>query len=90
MNGTMTSAKSGIARSTDEKCMIVLKGVNMAKPWSEGDEKELFELVRKAYADANCGYLTEQIQQACRYCANNPQNGGNGFCNCTLGQAVIY
>lgn len=26
----------------------------------------------------------------CRYCSNNPANGGSGVCNCILGQNTIY
>ena len=27
---------------------------------------------------------------ACNNCSNNPKNGGNGICNCILGQQTIY
>ena len=27
---------------------------------------------------------------ACKYCSNNPENGGSGICNCTLGSACKY
>lgn len=27
---------------------------------------------------------------ACENCSNNPKNGGSGFCQCVLGQKVIY
>lgn len=27
---------------------------------------------------------------ACRYCSNNPANGGSGICHCILGQNVVY
>lgn len=26
----------------------------------------------------------------CENCSNNPKNGGNGICNCILGQQTIY
>lgn len=29
-------------------------------------------------------------QSACINCPNNPKNGGDGICFCTLGQQVIY
>lgn len=28
-------------------------------------------------------------QSACINCSNNPKNGGNGLCNCTLGQMHV-
>lgn len=27
---------------------------------------------------------------ACKYCSNNPANGGSGFCHCILGNNVTY
>ena len=54
------------------------------------DDKELFDLVLKNYQEVNKDYLTEQVAQACKYCPNNPQNGGSGVCHCTLGTPVIY
>ena len=53
-------------------------------------DEELYYLVRDAYIEANRDYLTIQAKEACRYCSNNPQNGGGGVCNCILGNAVIY
>ena len=53
-------------------------------------DEELYEIVKKAYQDANRQYLIDQVKDACRYCPNNPQNGGSGVCHCVLGQAVIY
>lgn len=29
-------------------------------------------------------------KSACGGCSNNPKNGGNGICNCTLGQQTFY
>lgn len=52
-------------------------------------EQELIELVRKVYGEVNKEYLTEQMRNACQFCPNNPQNGGSGVCNCTLGSPVI-
>lgn len=52
-------------------------------------EDELFEIVRKAYANANHDYLVEQVREACVYCPNNPNNGGSGICHCILGQPVM-
>ena len=28
-------------------------------------------------------------QSACENCSNNPENGGSGICNCTLGQMQV-
>lgn len=53
-------------------------------------DKELFDLVRKAYAEANKDYITEQIAKACQSCPNHPSNGGSGICYCTLGSQTIY
>lgn len=53
-------------------------------------DKELFELVRKSYTDVNKDFITEQFKDACEFCQNNPNNGGTGICNCTLGSPVIY
>ena len=30
------------------------------------------------------------IPPACQNCPNHPSNGGNGNCNCTLGQQTFY
>lgn len=27
---------------------------------------------------------------SCKYCSNNPRNGGSGVCHCILGQEAIY
>jgi hypothetical protein len=27
---------------------------------------------------------------ACKYCSNNPSNGGSGICHCILGQRTFY
>ena len=51
--------------------------------------EELFKLVHNAYIEVNQDYLKEQISEACRYCPNNPVNGGSGVCNCILGTPVI-
>ena len=53
------------------------------------DDKELFDLVRKNYAEANKDYLRKQTESACVYCQNNPKNGGSGICNCILGSPKI-
>lgn len=29
------------------------------------------------------------LDSPCRLCGNHPMNGGNGFCNCTLGLTSI-
>ena len=42
-----------------------------------------------AYNEANHDYLINQIGQSCKYCSNNPQNGGSGICHCMLGSWVI-
>lgn len=53
-------------------------------------DKEIYELVRKSYADVNKDYITEQVKDACKFCQNNPNNGGTGVCSCILGSSVIY
>ena len=53
-------------------------------------EEELFELVRKNYAEANADYLLTQASEACQHCPNNPKNGGSGVCFCILGTPTIY
>lgn len=52
-------------------------------------DEELFELVRKNYTEQNYEYLKEQTSEACKYCQNNPANGGSGVCNCILGSPSI-
>ena len=52
-------------------------------------DDEIFELVRKNYAEVNEDYLMEQNRQACKFCPNNPKNGGNGVCHCILGTPII-
>ena len=53
-------------------------------------DEELYEIARKAYSESNKDYITNQVQQACKYCPNNPQNGGSGICYCILGASVTY
>ena len=52
-------------------------------------DREIFDLVRKNYAEANKDYLRKQTESACVYCQNNPKNGGSGICNCILGSPNI-
>lgn len=65
------------------------------------DDDELFklvELVRRNNSEVNKDYITEelkyacteQLMDACKFCQNNPNNGGTGFCHCVLGSSVIY
>lgn len=53
-------------------------------------DEEIYNLVLNAYVDANKDYIVEQVKDACRYCSNNPNNGGSGVCNCILGTPVVY
>lgn len=53
------------------------------------EDREIFDLVRKNYTESNKVYLTEQAESACKYCPNNPRNGGSGICNCILGSPKI-
>lgn len=52
-------------------------------------DDEIFELVRENYAETNKDYLMEQNRQACKYCPNNPKNGGSGVCQCILGTPIV-
>ena len=52
-------------------------------------DDEVFELVHENYAEVNKDYLMEQNRQACKYCQNNPKNGGSGVCQCILGTPII-
>lgn len=47
------------------------------------------------------GYITERYvpvqpsdaaydSSSCKYCSNNPKNGGSGICHCILGQEASY
>ncbi len=36
------------------------------------------------------GDIAERLNDACKFCQNNPNNGGIGICNCVLGSPVIY
>ena len=38
----------------------------------------------------NSDIWVDYIPSACRTCPNHPSNGGNGICNCTLCDDVIY
>lgn len=53
-------------------------------------DEELYNLVLENYVDANKDYIYEQVNDACKYCPNNPNNGGSGVCTCILGSPVIY
>ena len=64
--------------------------VDMEEETTSISEEELYELVRRAYNEVNHDYLVEQTAVACRYCPNNPANGGSGICHCLLGQPVIF
>ena len=33
-------------------------------------------------------YCNSTLDSPCRTCGNHPMNGGNGFCNCTLGLPI--
>lgn len=68
----------------DETIEILLNLLKDCKTQIVTYNKELFDLVREANKD----YLIEQMSQACKYCSNNPQNGGSGVCHCTLGTTV--
>lgn len=52
-------------------------------------DKDIFELIRKNYADANKEYLIKQNKKACEHCPKNPKNGGDGICHCILGVPKI-
>lgn len=34
--------------------------------------------------------LVNKTPLACHSCSNNPQNGGSGICNCTLGNTMTW
>ena len=68
--------------------------------WSwEGEQEEVIRVPfgRNSYHDDNIsllnGYYALPIsnfsQSACLNCPNNPKNGGDGICSCTLGQMNI-
>lgn len=49
-------------------------------------EKTILETIR------NCPIQPSDSKfdaSPCKYCGNNPANGGNGICNCILGQPNI-
>lgn len=41
------------------------------------------------YSIATINTINNFTQSACANCSANPKNGGNGICNCTLGQVQI-
>lgn len=75
----------------------ILRKVCYSCGWSWKGEQE--EVVRipfggNSYHDDNISLLNEDYalpisnfsQSACINCPNNPKNGGDGNCSCTLGQ----
>lgn len=43
----------------------------------------------KTFAFISYGPL-DQVNEVCKHCSNNPENGGSGICHCTLGQRAVY
>lgn len=54
--------------------------------WSVEEPRE--SIVRIPYAEE--AVLKTHNNNPCRMCGNNPENGGNGICNCILGNKIIY
>lgn len=53
-------------------------------------DDEIYNLVLKNFVYVDKDYIVEQVKDACKYCQNNPINGGSGVCNCILGTPVVY
>lgn len=70
--------------------------------WSwEGEQEEVIRVPfgGNSYHDDNISHLNGDYalpisnfsQSACLNCPNNPKNGGDGICSCTLGRMnIIY
>lgn len=50
-------------------------------------EIEKSEIIRIPYS---ADITKSSIPNACRNCANHPNNGGTGVCHCTLGSITVY
>jgi len=65
-----------------ERIMRVPFGGNGLNDFNNNDDISLNNYL-------NCEPISIFNQSACINCSNNPKNGGNGICNCTLGQIHI-
>lgn len=53
--------------------------------WQWRDDRESVEVIRvPAVQTKRVSFETGMTYNCCRDCANHPNNGGNGNCNCTL------
>lgn len=61
-------------------------------------DEEFRRLIDDAYRKGLREGLAQQLGQssqtwmpeACKYCGNNPVNGGSGICHCTIGTPNLY
>lgn len=44
----------------------------------------------ESYSNIDIEKIINSQPSPCDKCMNNPKNGGNGICNCTLGTQTIY
>ena len=47
-------------------------------------------IIRIEYQPRELNYAFPNVPKACTYCSNNPNNGGSGICNCTLGSQITF
>lgn len=54
------------------------------KRYNKQKEKQIYIPARWTYINLDSSTL-----EVCRNCSNHPSNGGDGICNCILGQQVV-
>lgn len=52
-------------------------------------EKLFNEYMKDEEKAISSDYKSDLTSFHCKYCSNNPKNGGSGFCLCTLGTPKV-